>query len=156
MSRDHAANVARLAGEPEPDNRLPDPTCLLDRGPSEPVAWLAEGLLVAAEPAVLGGEGGSYKTTTALSDRTRVRRRLSHLGIYRTQGPTPRPDGEQEDSLEILAGHADGLIAGMGWDRARVLGNMHLLALEGVSLHRFQWTLHLERWAEELGAGLRA
>lgn len=151
---EHAANVARLAGEEPEAEGLPQPLCLLGLEPPPPVPWLADGFLLANEYQVLGGEGGSFKTTAALAIACALAGGYPVFGAFPVGQAVPVIVVSEEDSLEVINGHILAIIDGMGYESARVLANLHVLALEGVSLHETQWTLHLQECAERLAAEL--
>lgn len=179
MSRSYEDLVAELAGEPlaeapaedgpglldwpappedgEDAPRLPDPVCLLYAPAPAPLHWLAEPLLPSGEPAVIAGEGGSGKTTVLLAVTAAVAGGYPVFGAFATE-----PDGapvllvSEEDGQGTLTNRLEALILGMGWDRARVLRNLHVFALEGVRLDSLAWQLHLQHHGQRLGAKLYA
>jgi ribosomal protein L12E/L44/L45/RPP1/RPP2 len=60
----------------------------------------------------------------------------------------------EEDGRELAQNRLEALIAGHGWDRERVLGNIHLHALDGVRLDDAAWQIALSQEAAALGADL--
>lgn len=140
---------------PSARGALPMPVRLLDAPPAEPPSWLVEGLLLAGEPTLIAGQGGSYKSTTALAIAAAVAGGYAAFGAFEAAAA-----GEavlivsEEDAQAVIQDRLEALIRGMEWDRTRVLANVFLLALEGCRLDDLSWQLHLRAQGERLGAAL--
>ena len=58
----------------------------------------------------------------------------------------------EEDSQGVLLNRLEALVRGHEWDRERVLGSVHLLALGGARLDETRWQVHLLDLVERLAA----
>jgi hypothetical protein len=123
---------------------LPLAVCALDAPPPEPVRWSVAGLIPAGEIGLLGADGGVGKTTLGL-----------HIGgaiaggscvadhpHFKTMGG-PVLFVSEEDPPSVSLNRLEALAVGHRWERDRVFGNLHLLALAGVKLTDLRWQLHL-------------
>lgn len=132
---------ALMAGAPA--SRYPRAVCFLGAPEPEPIQWLAEGLLPAREICFFSGEGGSYKSTVALTLAVAVASGHPHLNAFPVQ-PAPVLLLSEEDSLSVLLNRARALIRGLHLDMATTMQNLHAIALEGFALTDLGWTTHLD------------
>jgi hypothetical protein len=139
-------NLAHVNSRAPTDTReaLPAPSCLLTAEPPAAPEELAVGFLPAAEPVLLAGESGTFKTLLTLMILGAIAGGYPVLGAFAVARPWPVLLVSEEDSHGVLLNHLEALIVGMGWDRIRVLEKFYLLALEGARLDDLRWQAHLE------------
>lgn len=131
---------------------LPRAIRALDAPPPEPITWCVEELLIAGELAVFAGDGGSFKSTAAFHVAAAV------AGGYHAFGRFPTQQGPSlilsaEDGEGVVRNRLEALVAGHGWDRERVLSNVHILASHDAKLSNPEWQRHLLGEAQRLGIG---
>lgn len=146
---DSAAPTIALADDSE---RLPRSIRAIDAPPAEPITWCIDELLVAGELAVCAGDGGSYKTTCAVHMAGAVAGGYAAFNRFRTARRAALIVSA-EDSAGVLLNRLDALVAGHGWDRSRVLNNVHLLATHAAKLSDPAWQQHLVDECARLDVG---
>lgn len=134
-------------------DELPYATCALDAPPPEPIGWGARDFLLARELGLFVGEDGSFKSTCALHVAGAQAGGYAVFGRFRTEA-RPALYVSEEDPPGVLAQRLEALVKGHGWDRARVLANVHFLAMTGVSLANVAWQAQLRAEVDRLNAGL--
>jgi len=145
---------APAAASPAPDDaELPHAIRALDAPPPEPIGWAVEGLILAGELALFAGEGGSFKSTVGLHIAAAAAGGYPVFGRFRTEA-RPVLYVSEEDDAGILAHRLEAIVVGHGWDRARSLGNVHLLARAGASFTDEAWQEHLLDEVLRVDAGL--
>jgi hypothetical protein len=125
----------------------------LDTAELDPVSWMIEDLWTRGEPGAIAGEGGALKSSAGgVALAGAVAGGYKAWGKYRT---IQRPSliVSVEDSRAVVRMRLEAIAQGHGWDRARVLGNVHIIATHDISLADASWQAHIGREAERLGAG---
>lgn len=148
-----AVEAVEAANGP-PASARPHAVCAVTAPVPDAPSFQIRGFAPRREIGLLASDGGVGKTTIALAIA------CACAGGY------PLFDAEcfqtdrsavlfisEEDSLGVLLNRAGALIQGHGWDRERVLSNLHFLALEGVCLDDAGWRAHLLAEVARLGAG---
>lgn len=132
---------------------LPHAIRALDAPEPRPIEWIVTDVFTAGEIGLLVGDGGSFKSTAAINmaaaiaggyavwDRFQVRQR-SVLII------------SAEDSMDVVLMRLNAFVEGHGWDRTRVLGNLHLFATTDVTLSSAIWQQHIIDEAKRIDAGM--
>lgn len=131
---------------------LPRPVCALNAGVQEPISWAIDDFWTTGDYGLIVGEDGVMKTTLLVHILCAI------AGGYRVFGrfqAVQRPVllVSEEDPLNVLLNRAEAIIRGQGWNRTTVLGNLHIHALDGVSLSSGAWRAHLLAQAAELDLG---
>jgi RecA-family ATPase len=132
---------------------LPSAIRALDAPKPEAIGWAVEGLILAGELALIAGEGGSFKSTVALHIAAAAAGGYPVFGRFRTEA-RPTLYVSEEDDAGILAHRLEAIVIGHGWDRARSLGNVHILARAGASFTDPTWQDHLLDEIARVDAGL--
>lgn len=141
-------------GEAEVETiNLPLARCALTAPQPAPTEFLIDKLIPQADIGVVAGAGGDGKSTLVLNIAGSVAAGERFLGKFDVrQGPVFYVS--EEDTEATILNRLKAMIAARKWDRDRVLGNFHYLALEGVSLDSTQWQYHLISEARRIGAVL--
>jgi hypothetical protein len=139
--------------ESGPGGELPGAVCALHAPPPEPISWTVEDLWTAGDIGLLVGDGGSFKSTAAVAMAAAI------AGGYPVWGRFPaerRPVliVSAEDPMGVVMMRLESFVAGHGWDRDRVLGNVHLFATPELTLSDVRWQAHLAAEAKRLDVGL--
>lgn len=136
----HGAENGAAPGETSTD--LPVAIRAIDAPEPEPFTWCVEDLLIAGELGVLAGDGGSYKSTGAFHLAAAVAGGYSAFSRFPTQ-QRPALILSAEDGAGIVLNRLEAIVAGHGWDRERVLTNVHLIATHDAKLANPAWQQHL-------------
>lgn len=143
-----------LGNEEEPPAAYPTATCALNPPPSVPIKWLIQDLWTASEIGFLVGDGGSYKSTTALHMALAVAGGYKVFGRFDTGAGAPVFIVSEEDPASVLQNRIEAMLRGHGWNRERTLPNVHYFALEGAKLTDPAWKAHLRSEVERLAPAL--
>lgn len=126
------------------EGELPLPKLLSDVSGSIDITWTVEELLVAREPAWIGGVDGALKSTFVLHIACAVAGGYRVAGRFQaTRGPVLVISGE--DPEEIIRNRVEALCRGHGWSARDILASIHVLALAGTDLRDAKWQAHLLR-----------
>ncbi|MFN8653929.1 MAG: AAA family ATPase [Gemmatimonadales bacterium] len=112
---------------------MPPAVCAAEAPPAADLRWVVDGLLPAAEPGMLAGDDGSFKTTLVLAIAAAKAGGYPVFGRFSSH-PGPVLIVSEEDGEAVLLNRVHALIRGHRWDPARVLPNLHVAALRGVTL----------------------
>lgn len=123
----------------------------LDAPPWIPPEFLVDDLFVAGELALVAGDGGTFKSTMALHTAGAVAGGYPAFDRFATQRGSVLIVSA-EDSLDVVMMRLEAIIVGHGWDRTRVLADIHVFALVDVSLANETWQKHLREEAQRVGA----
>lgn len=135
------------------DTVLPHAIRALDAPAPRPIDWIVTDLFTAGEIGLLVGDGGSFKSTAAINmaaaiaggytvwNRFKVRQRAALII-------------SAEDSLDVVLMRLNAFVEGHGWDRTRVLSNVHLFATTDITLSSAAWQTHIIDEAKRIDAGL--
>ena len=155
--------LVRLASQPsvnftegsDDEPAYPQARCALTAAPEEPLRYRVRRMILDSEPGLLAAEGGQGKTTAAIAVCGAT---INGSPIFDNPDFKPEPGPvlfvSEEDSGGVLRNRLEALIEGQGWDRDRVLGGFHYMALEGANLNDVGWQQHIQAEAERLGAVL--
>jgi hypothetical protein len=141
---------SRANGKASGDAR-PAAIRLLDAPPPAPISWPVPGLLL-RDVNLIGGEAGSGKSTAILAILAAIAGGYPPFNRFPAGEPSPCLLVSEEDDRDVIVNRVEALIQGHGWDRERVLGNLHVHALDGVLLDDAGWQLHLAAEAREIRA----
>jgi hypothetical protein len=123
---------------------------LLDAPEPTPIVWAADRFLL-CDINLFVGEGGSRKSTVMLANLCALAGGYRALGHFTVGEPCACLLVSGEDDLNVIQNRIGALIRGAGWDRERVLGNLHVHALDGVLLDDPLWQAKLVEEVGELG-----
>lgn len=132
-------NGTASADESEP---LPPAVRAIDAREPDPITWAVEELLIAAELAVFAGDGGSFKTTSALHMAAAVAGGYSVFNRFPTR-QAPALILSAEDGEGVIRNRLEAIVVGHGWDRERVLSNVYIIATHDAKLSNPEWQQHL-------------
>lgn len=124
----------------------------LHRDPAAPVQWLAERLLLAQDLNLLVGPGGVGKSTVALAAAAAVAGGVPAFNTITTRAANVLIVSA-EDPADIVCDRLAALVAGHGWDRAAVLGNIAIVD-HGVDLSAAPSVAWLTEYCEAHSIGL--
>lgn len=135
------------------DAGLAKEVCALHAPPPAPIEWLIADLWTAGDIGILVGDDGSFKSTAALHIAGAV------AGGYRVfdRFPTQRRPVlivSAEDPQDVLALRLEAFIVGHGWNRGRVLENVHWIANPDGCLSDPKWQALLLGAVKRTSAGL--
>lgn len=141
---------------PQEDEALPVPVRLLDMPKAEPPQWQIRKLVTRGDIGLLVSDGGVGKSTMAYALAAACAGGYPAFddSQYETGSPTPVLIVSEEDPAGIIQNRVEALIAGHGWDRERIVGNVHILAMGGVSLDERSWQEHIAAQVQTRGIGL--
>lgn len=129
---------------------LPEATRAIDRGAPAEITWVCQDLWTAGDIGLLVGDGGSFKSSTAIHMAGAIAGGYPAFDRFATiRGPVLIVS--EEDPEDVIHLRMEAFIAGHGWDRARVLENVHYIAMAGVNLGDARWQLHLRAEVARLG-----
>lgn len=151
-----SATFATLADRARPgdaDDETGRATCALNAPPAEPIGWLAVDFWTRGDIGVIAGEGGSFKSTTALHLACAVAGGYAAFNRFPTER-RPVLILSAEDGPDVVQMKIEAMCAGQGWDRERVLSNVHYRATDAASLTDPRWQAWLRSEARRLGVGL--
>lgn len=151
----HLADETRsqIRDEPSLAFDMPAAVCAADAGAVEPPGFIVADLVLSGETGFLVGDGGCFKTTTALHLAGAVAGGYPAFGQFPTC-QTPVLYVSEEDGVEVLNNRLHALVRGHGWDSERVLPRVHFLALKGCLLEDEAWQEHLASELRRIRAGL--
>ena len=127
---------------------LPEAVCAADIVP-RPIDWLVKDFLLAREYAVLGAEGGKFKTTTMLAIAAAIAGGYLVLGGFDAADPRPVLIVSEEDPEEVLRNRLDAMIRGNDWDAQQVLRRIHIIALKACRITEPRWQMHIQEQAKK-------
>ena len=154
--------MARYEPEPDPggpvdaEEELPRAVSALEAEPPDPPQEAITRFIPAAEPVLIAGPSGVFKTAVALviaASKTSGSDLFGHPD-FQVTSPGPVLFISEEDGLAVLLNRLEAIIKGHGLDRERVLSNVYFLAQEGVSLDRPEWRDHILEEMKRVGAQL--
>lgn len=155
---DDAIERENLASTPAPNGRdadqLPQATCALHAPAPVPIEWAIEDLWTKGDIGLVVGDGGSFKSSAALHIAAAM---AGHYHVFeRFRIPERRPVliVSAEDPSSVILTRLEAFIRGHGWDRERVLENVHFLAQTETTLSSLRWQAHLRAEVERLRPGL--
>ena len=155
---DTAEVVASLNGDGSTPRgeALPPAVSALEAEPPDAPSFDINGVLLTCEIHLLGGEGGSGKTTVSLTvaGSKAGGYDLFDCPAFNVNAPGPVLFISEEDSLGCLVNRLEAIVKGHGWDRERVLGNVYFIAQEGASLDDPTWRAHILAEACRVDASL--
>lgn len=154
VNEEYLAAVAAATLEPmESPVRGHGPAiCALEVPPSPPIGWVASELWPAGELGVIGGDGGGMKTTVATHISAAIAGGYRVFDRFETIR-RPVIIVSAEDPIGITSMRLEALARGHGWDRTRVLKNVHLIADGDPSLASLSFRRHLLQEVARLRAG---
>ena len=152
-SREYLALLAKADGEANGAEPFPDAMCAFDVPPQPPVTWLIDDVWPDAEIGLFAGDGGAFKSSVALHIACAVAGGYPVFERHRVREARPVLILSEEDDLPILMMKLEAFIAGHGWDREAVLRNVHLIAMEGISLGSVRWHHHVIKQCERVRPG---
>jgi hypothetical protein len=148
LEREAAAADNGQAREP-----LPNAVRAIDAPPQEPLGWLVKDLWPAKQIGLFVGDGGAFKSSAALHMAAAIAGGYPVFERYQVAEARPVLIVSAEDELAVVLMRLEAFIAGHGWDRERVLGNIHILADGEPSLGLALWKLHLLAEVERIRPG---
>lgn len=148
-----AENGKHTTADSDDDAALPLPIRAIDVV-QRAIDWRVKDFLLAKEYAVLGGDGGSYKSTIMFAVAGAVAGGYPVLNAFPVAQPHRVLIVSEEDPEEVIRNRLDALIAGHGWDPDVVLRNIQILALGGAQITELQWQLHITHLCAEHDIGL--
>jgi AAA domain len=154
---EYAESLTQLVAEPRLADRgnatpLPRAIRAIDAPPQPPIEWLVEDLWTKGDIGLIVGDGGAFKSSAALHMAAAIAGGYSVFGRFRSQ-QRPVLIVSAEDSAGVILMRLEAFIVGQGWDRTRVLSNIHFFASDEVSLTNVRWQAHLLAEAKRLDAG---
>jgi hypothetical protein len=135
------------------DAPLPCAVRALDAPVPEPLQFHVQPIVIANEYHLFVGAGGEGKTTLLLGLAGAVAGGYRAYDAFDTV-PAPVYIVSEEDAAAIVLNRLEAMCEGHGWDRDRVLGNVHVLAQAGASLNNARWQDHLIAEVRRTGAKL--
>ena len=124
----------------------------LDLESSEPVRWRVAQLRPAGEITLTVGDGGSFKSTAALSEAGAIAGGYPVWGRFASE----RADAliiTAEDPADVVHMRLEALIAGHEWERDLVLGGVHIIADPELCLSDEAWRRRVLREVERIRPG---
>jgi AAA domain-containing protein len=137
---------------PEAPVGLPRAVRAIDAPEPEPITWCVEELLIAGEIAVFAGDGGSFKSSAGFHIAGAVAGGYAVFNRFPTRA-RPTLILSAEDSAGVVLNRLEALVDGHGWDRERVLSNVHIIASHEAKLSNPAWQQHLLTEALRLNVG---
>lgn len=137
----------------DPEEKFARPVRAIDVGAPKPIDWTIAELWTAGDIGFVVGDGGSFKSTVALHMALAVAGGRRVFGRFDC-APRPVLFVSEEDPQDVIIGRARALLRGHGWSETDVLTNLHVLALGGASLSQLEWVAQLERYVNEIDAGM--
>lgn len=116
------------------------------------VTWVARDFWP-ADIGMIIGEGGSFKSSAALHFAGAVAGGYAVFNRFATER-RPVLVVSAEDSAAVVLMRLEAFVAGQGWDRRRVLENVHIIASAGASLADSTWQQHLRDEVKRIQPGL--
>ena len=132
---------------------LPKAVCAADPDNEEPPGFLVEGLILSGETGFWTGDGGCFKTTTALALAAALAGGYRAFGRFATK-QCPALFISEEDGSALLRNRLEAIVRGHGWDPGRVLPGVHLLAKAGLLLEDAGCQAHIRAEIQRVGAKL--
>lgn len=125
----------------------------IDAPPPRPIEWVVNDVFTAGEIGLLVGDGGSFKSTAAIAMAGAI---AGGYPVWNRHAASERPVLiiSAEDSLDIVLMRLNAFIDGHGWERKKVLSNVHLFTTTEVTLGTASWQQHILDEAKRIGAGL--
>ena len=142
-------------GEPErtPLRREAFAVRALDAPSAQPPQWRVRSLLPDRDFALIVGEDGVCKSTVALHIAAAVAGGYRVFDSFYSEAGPVLIISEEDDSGTIMI-RLEAIVAGHGWNRERVLGNTHFMALEGANLGERDWQVRLRAEVDRTHAAL--
>lgn len=146
---DRSKRGLHAVSDDDRDDALPDPIRIIDAPPPEPTEWLIDDLWTLGDLGLIVGDGGSFKSSAALHMAAAI------AGGYRVFDKYPTRQGpvfilSAEDRMPVIQVRLEAFIRGHGWDRTKVMENIHVIASDDPSLADDRWKVHLARHVEAL------
>lgn len=138
--------------EPKPAPGMPKAIRALDAPPFRAPRWLIEDFWPMGLLGLLVGDGGTFKSSLALHMAGAIAGGYQVFDRYQAIRH-PVLIVSAEDDLEVMRMRLEAFCVGHGWDRERVLGNVHLLATPHPVLGSQHWRRHLDEEIQRVGAG---
>jgi hypothetical protein len=110
----------------------------IDAPAPQPIRWLIDDLWPLGELGLIVGDGGTFKSTVALHIAAAIAGGYAVFDHY-TGMRAPVLCVSAEDPQDIVLMRLEAFCRGHGWDRRRVLENVHLLATDGHTLGDGRW-----------------
>lgn len=132
---------------------LPKAIRAIDAPPPRPIEWIVNDLFTAGEIGLLVGDGGSFKSTAAISMAAAL---ASGNPVWNRHAAPQRPVLiiSAEDSMDVVMMRLNAFIVGHGYDRTTVLSNIHLFTTTDVSLGSRSWQQHILAEAARIQPGM--
>lgn len=151
--------VADLLPQPEApppaegEEVLPKAIRAIDAPTPRPIEWIVNDLFTAGEIGLLVGDGGSFKSTAAISMAAAL---ASGNPVWNRHAAPQRPVLiiSAEDSMDVVMMRLNAFIAGHEYDRTKVLSNIHLFTTTDVSLGSRSWQQHILAEAARIQPGM--
>ncbi|HEX6814197.1 MAG TPA: AAA family ATPase, partial [Gemmatimonadaceae bacterium] len=142
-----------LATDEDAPTSLAPAVCALTAPTPVPIQWAIEDVWTAGDLGLFVGDGGAFKSSAALHIAGAV---AGGYDVFDRFPVVRRPVliVSAEDPQSVILMRLNAFIAGHGWDRERVLGNVHLFADCEPSLARREWQAHILKEAARLDAGM--
>lgn len=148
-----AVHAASLDRTPPPPSGLPRAIRALDVPPFQPPQWLIQDLLPLGLPSLIVGDGGTFKSSLALHIAGAIAGGYAVFDKYATL-ERPVLVVSAEDDLNTVAMRVEAFVAGHGWERKRVMNNLHLIATSEAALTSRAWMRHIRQECERIEPGL--
>lgn len=137
----------------EPETPLPFPVRAIHARDPEPVQWVVTDLFPAGDVGLIVGDGGSFKSTSALHIAAAVAGGYKAFDRFDTDR-APVLYCSAEDPESVIQTRLEAFIRGHEWDRDRVLESVYYYAMAGMSLRSVRWKLKLREIMEEIRPAL--
>lgn len=131
---------------------LPRAIRAMDAKAPEPIEFAVDEILIAGELAIFAGEGGSFKSTCGYHFVGAIAGGYSVFNRFPTR-PRAALIVDVENPEGVILNRLDAICSGHGWDRDRVLSNVHVIASHEANLWSRDWQAHILAEARRLDAG---
>ena len=123
----------------------------LDVADPEPIRFAIEDIVTAGDIGLLVGDGGAFKSGGAIHMAAAIAGGYKAFDRFATeQGAALIVSAEDPES--VIRMRIDAFVLGHGWDRSRVLGNIHILGDPAATLADARWRSHILEEARRTGA----